>query len=134
MRFRSFRFFWLWIRLLISIIAGLSLGAKKGNGAVKLSMAVADAVPISKSLYLDDKKSKNNKNPIIVIDNYDSFTYNLCQVCCSLFCFLISIFDFFFLLIHCYCYSHSPDSSQSYLCLTKMKVNVLECQWNWIFF
>ncbi|KAH9794376.1 Anthranilate synthase beta subunit 1 [Citrus sinensis] len=58
---------------------GLSLGAKKGNGAVKLSMAVADAVPISKSLYLDDKKSKNNKNPIIVIDNYDSFTYNLCQ-------------------------------------------------------
>ncbi|KDO60853.1 hypothetical protein CISIN_1g027062mg [Citrus sinensis] len=42
-------------------------------------MAVAEAVPISKSLYLDDKKSKNNKNPIIVIDNYDSFTYNLCQ-------------------------------------------------------
>ncbi|GAY51823.1 hypothetical protein CUMW_137200 [Citrus unshiu] len=58
---------------------GLRLGAKKGNGAVKLSMAVAEAVPISKSLYLDDKKSKNNKNPIIVIDNYDSFTYNLCQ-------------------------------------------------------
>ncbi|KAL9414691.1 hypothetical protein AB3S75_043033 [Citrus x aurantiifolia] len=39
--------------------AGLSFAAMKGNGAFKLS--------------------KNDKNLIIVIDNYDSFTYNLCQ-------------------------------------------------------
>lgn len=58
---------------------GLRLEAKKGNGVVKLSMAVAEAVPMSKPFGLDVKERKNNKNPIIVIDNYDSFTYNLCQ-------------------------------------------------------
>ncbi|GAY60972.1 hypothetical protein CUMW_206210 [Citrus unshiu] len=39
--------------------AGLIFAAKKGNEVLKLS--------------------KNDKNPIVVIDNYDSFTYNLCQ-------------------------------------------------------
>ncbi|OMO72534.1 Anthranilate synthase/para-aminobenzoate synthase, glutamine amidotransferase [Corchorus olitorius] len=50
--------------------------AKKGTGIVgkaSFSSAVAD----SSSLVLENKK--NNRNPIIVIDNYDSFTYNLCQ-------------------------------------------------------
>lgn len=79
---------------MISIIAGLRLGAKKGNGVVKLSMAVAEAVPMSKPFGLDVKERKNNKNPIVVIDNYDSFTYNLCQVCCSLYFFFYFLFHF----------------------------------------
>ncbi|XP_022726817.1 anthranilate synthase beta subunit 1, chloroplastic-like [Durio zibethinus] len=42
-------------------------------GKVWLVSAVSD----SASSVLENKK--NSKNPIIVIDNYDSFTYNLCQ-------------------------------------------------------
>ncbi|XP_038715163.1 anthranilate synthase beta subunit 1, chloroplastic-like isoform X2 [Tripterygium wilfordii] len=52
-----------------SSTSGLHFGAKKENGFV--SGAVVDSnlrFPV---------ESKNN--PIIVIDNYDSFTYNLCQ-------------------------------------------------------
>ncbi|KAL4278387.1 hypothetical protein GQ457_03G010620 [Hibiscus cannabinus] len=49
---------------------------KKRTGSVgKLSLA--SAVSDSKSSIVED--NKNIKNPIIVIDNYDSFTYNLCQ-------------------------------------------------------
>ncbi|XP_062113243.1 anthranilate synthase beta subunit 1, chloroplastic-like [Humulus lupulus] len=49
-------------------------GVKLGNGfAQKSSMAVAESNTRST---VSDKKIKS---PIIVIDNYDSFTYNLCQ-------------------------------------------------------
>ncbi|PON60834.1 Phosphoribosylformylglycinamidine synthase [Parasponia andersonii] len=52
----------------------LRFGVKLGNGfAEKASMAVSESnlrSPVSK---------KKVTNPIIVIDNYDSFTYNLCQ-------------------------------------------------------
>ncbi|KAJ0037554.1 hypothetical protein Pint_22492 [Pistacia integerrima] len=54
--------------------SGVRLVGKKGNGFGKLLMARAN----STSVVLDDNKKKSN-NPIIVIDNYDSFTYNLCQ-------------------------------------------------------
>ncbi|XWS64039.1 hypothetical protein CRYUN_Cryun06bG0152900 [Craigia yunnanensis] len=42
-------------------------------GKVSLASAVSD----STSSVLENKK--NSRNPVIVIDNYDSFTYNLCQ-------------------------------------------------------
>ncbi|XWS34361.1 hypothetical protein CRYUN_Cryun21dG0032700 [Craigia yunnanensis] len=41
-------------------------------GKTSLASAVSDSTSV-----LENKK--NSKNPIIVIDNYDSFTYNLCQ-------------------------------------------------------
>ncbi|KAJ4710149.1 Anthranilate synthase [Melia azedarach] len=56
--------------------SGLRLVAKKGNGFAKLSMAVGESNTRSS---VEDDNKKINKNPIIVIDNYDSFTYNLCQ-------------------------------------------------------
>ncbi|KAE8662632.1 Anthranilate synthase beta subunit 2 [Hibiscus syriacus] len=40
-------------------------------------LSLASSVSASKSSVLEEYR--NNKNPIIVIDNYDSFTYNLCQ-------------------------------------------------------
>ncbi|EXC05041.1 hypothetical protein L484_019289 [Morus notabilis] len=52
----------------------LSFGVKLGNGfAAKASMAVSES---SLKSPVSDKKVKS---PVIVIDNYDSFTYNLCQ-------------------------------------------------------
>ncbi|KAL7000771.1 Ankyrin repeat and SOCS box protein 2 [Sarracenia purpurea var. burkii] len=41
----------------------------------KIPMVVSDKAPVA-SLVATDKKVSN---PIVVIDNYDSFTYNLCQ-------------------------------------------------------
>ena len=62
------------------------LSLKIRNGFVpKASMA---AVPVQSNIF----PAKKSDNPIIVIDNYDSFTYNLCQVCpkfISLIVFLI---------------------------------------------
>ncbi|KAK8657457.1 hypothetical protein V6N13_035692 [Hibiscus sabdariffa] len=50
---------------------------KKRNGIVgKASLASIELNSNSSVL----KNKKNSKNPIVVIDNYDSFTYNLCQV------------------------------------------------------
>ncbi|XVF02990.1 hypothetical protein REPUB_Repub04eG0222100 [Reevesia pubescens] len=43
------------------------------GGKTSSAVAVSDSI----SSVLENKK--NTKNPIIVIDNYDSFTYNLCQ-------------------------------------------------------
>ncbi|KAL5553323.1 hypothetical protein UlMin_040724 [Ulmus minor] len=52
----------------------LSFGVKLGNGfAAGASMAVSE--PSFRSA-VEEKKADN---PIVVIDNYDSFTYNLCQ-------------------------------------------------------
>ncbi|KAJ9153004.1 hypothetical protein P3X46_026496 [Hevea brasiliensis] len=59
----------------VSLPSKLNFEAKRENGFVaKCSMAVTGsnssaAVSINREM----------KNPIIVIDNYDSFTYNLCQ-------------------------------------------------------
>ncbi|EOY01304.1 Anthranilate synthase beta subunit 1 [Theobroma cacao] len=58
--------------------------AKKRTGIVgkaSLSSAVSD----SSASLLENKK--NNRNPIVVIDNYDSFTYNLCQYLGELGCY-----------------------------------------------
>ncbi|XVE91840.1 hypothetical protein REPUB_Repub01dG0046200 [Reevesia pubescens] len=49
---------------------------KNGSGIVGKA-SLASAVADSTSSVLENKNS--SKNPIIVIDNYDSFTYNLCQ-------------------------------------------------------
>ncbi|KAL5760793.1 hypothetical protein ACOSP7_019282 [Xanthoceras sorbifolium] len=50
--------------------------AKKRNGSAKWSMAMVNSN--ARSSVLDNCRKINNY-PIIVIDNYDSFTYNLCQ-------------------------------------------------------
>uniref|UniRef100_A0A2P2PIN6 anthranilate synthase n=1 Tax=Rhizophora mucronata TaxID=61149 RepID=A0A2P2PIN6_RHIMU len=56
----------------------LSFVAKRENGFVaKCSTAAVVDDSNSSSLVVNDVEIK--KNPIIVIDNYDSFTYNLCQ-------------------------------------------------------
>ncbi|PQP95435.1 anthranilate synthase beta subunit 1 chloroplastic [Prunus yedoensis var. nudiflora] len=55
-------------------ISQVRFGVKLGNGlAAKASMAVAEAYSKPPA------SEKRVNNPIIVIDNYDSFTYNLCQ-------------------------------------------------------
>lgn len=49
--------------------------------ALKASMSIAESE--ARSPVLDNR----TKSPIVVIDNYDSFTYNLCQVFLSPFAF-----------------------------------------------
>jgi anthranilate synthase component 2 len=57
-------------------VTGVSFREKSQKGlVVKCSMAAAEMN--SRAAVSSDK---GIKNPIIVIDNYDSFTYNLCQV------------------------------------------------------
>lgn len=64
--------FWCKIWLLL---AGLRLFAKWGNGfAPKATGGVLQANSNSSI------SARKSNNPIVVIDNYDSFTYNLCQV------------------------------------------------------
>nr|GMN19842.1 hypothetical protein TIFTF001_039910 [Ficus carica] len=54
----------------------LGFGVKLGNGfAAKASMAA-----VSQANLRSPVSNKNLKSPIIVIDNYDSFTYNLCRL------------------------------------------------------
>ncbi|KAK8657474.1 hypothetical protein V6N13_035709 [Hibiscus sabdariffa] len=61
----------------LSGFAGIGSLQKKRNGIVgKASLASIELNSNSSVL----KNKKNTKNPIVVIDNYDSFTYNLCQV------------------------------------------------------
>ncbi|KAI5579989.1 hypothetical protein POPTR_008G138800v4 [Populus trichocarpa] len=60
---------------LFSTPSSVSFRAKSQKGlVVKCSMAAAETN--SRAAVSSDK---GIKNPIIVIDNYDSFTYNLCQ-------------------------------------------------------
>ncbi|KAG6757591.1 hypothetical protein POTOM_037909 [Populus tomentosa] len=60
---------------LFSIPSRVSFGAKSEKGlVVKCSVAAAELN--SRVVASNDR---GIKNPIIVIDNYDSFTYNLCQ-------------------------------------------------------
>ncbi|XP_008220942.1 PREDICTED: anthranilate synthase beta subunit 1, chloroplastic-like isoform X2 [Prunus mume] len=57
-----------------STTISLRFGVKLGNGfGAKASMAVAETYSKPPA------SEKRVNNPIIVIDNYDSFTYNLCQ-------------------------------------------------------
>jgi len=42
--------------------------------------ASSDVLKVNSKQGVSVEKSKSN-DPIVVIDNYDSFTYNLCQVC-----------------------------------------------------
>ncbi|KAJ9135673.1 hypothetical protein P3X46_032826 [Hevea brasiliensis] len=53
----------------------LTFVAKTENAFVaKCSMAVTESISLTAA-----SNGREMKNPIIVIDNYDSFTYNLCQ-------------------------------------------------------
>ena len=60
---------------ILIFIAGLRVLAKRGNGVVP--KATAGVLEANSNSPISAKKSTN---PIVVIDNYDSFTYNLCQV------------------------------------------------------
>ncbi|XVE91842.1 hypothetical protein REPUB_Repub01dG0046200 [Reevesia pubescens] len=60
----------------VLFFAGVCFLPKNGSGIVGKA-SLASAVADSTSSVLENKNS--SKNPIIVIDNYDSFTYNLCQ-------------------------------------------------------
>lgn len=60
---------------LFSTPSRVSFGAKSQKGPV-VKCSVAAAEKNSRAAVSSDK---GIKNPIIVIDNYDSFTYNLCQ-------------------------------------------------------
>ncbi|XP_022734987.1 anthranilate synthase beta subunit 1, chloroplastic-like isoform X2 [Durio zibethinus] len=60
----------------LSPASRVGFSPKKTTGIVGKA-SLGSAVSDSTSSVLEYKK--NSKNPIIVIDNYDSFTYNLCQ-------------------------------------------------------
>lgn len=55
-------------------VEGAIAVAKRANGVVP--KATLDALEANSSFPVS---AKSNNNPIVVIDNYDSFTYNLCQ-------------------------------------------------------
>lgn len=50
---------------------GVSVGKRASGLVPKATLNAVEAISANK---------KSNNNPIVVIDNYDSFTYNLCQV------------------------------------------------------
>ncbi|KAI3852856.1 hypothetical protein MKW92_049198 [Papaver armeniacum] len=58
----------------LSAPTGKSLSTRNGSLFVRKASAV-----ISQNGVVVNEKKRDVKNPIIVIDNYDSFTYNLCQ-------------------------------------------------------
>jgi len=58
------------------LMAGLVSVSKRVSGVV--TNAALNALETNSDFPISAKKSINN--PIVVIDNYDSFTYNLCQV------------------------------------------------------
>ena len=66
-----------------------TLPLKTRNGLVPKPKASLSSVQSNPSSPISTKKSDS---PIIVIDNYDSFTYNLCQVCPQFFCFYLFFF------------------------------------------
>lgn len=56
---------------------GLAVRGQRGVAAVVAAAAgAAAATPVADF----EERRATEKQPIIVIDNYDSFTYNLCQV------------------------------------------------------
>jgi len=69
------------------LMAGLVSVSKRVSGVV--TNAALNALETNSDFPISAKKSINN--PIVVIDNYDSFTYNLCQVG-SLTLFFLSFF------------------------------------------
>ena len=58
----------------VDFLADSRLVAERGNGF----MAKASAAALETNA--NSPVAAKANNPIIVIDNYDSFTYNLCQV------------------------------------------------------
>lgn len=87
--FYSYTLFWImfiffhefWCKVWI-FIADLRFEAKRAKGVVL--KASSGALNVNSKQGVSVEKSKSN-DPIVVIDNYDSFTYNLCQVCFLLF-------------------------------------------------
>lgn len=81
------------------------------NSAVVGNCSSRDVIVIARSsvnngvspIVVNNLHFKASDNPIVVIDNYDSFTYNLCQVCIllTLHCFFVffSIEKFRFLCL-----------------------------------
>ncbi|XP_050235134.1 anthranilate synthase beta subunit 1, chloroplastic-like [Mercurialis annua] len=59
----------------LSFSSRLSLFSKRSNGFVSMAVKESNSAPGSTVGF----NSREMKNPVIVIDNYDSFTYNLCQ-------------------------------------------------------
>ena len=62
------------------------LSLKTRNGFVPKASFAPVPVPVPVPVQSNSNSNsafptKKSDNPIIVIDNYDSFTYNLCQVC-----------------------------------------------------
>ena len=66
-------------RIAASLPAGYARGGlsvRGGKAASPVAVGAAAAAPVADL----DGRPATEKQPIIVIDNYDSFTYNLCQV------------------------------------------------------
>lgn len=85
-------------RCAASFPAGLASGvlsARAGRAASPVAFA-ATAAPVADL----NGRPATEKQPIIVIDNYDSFTYNLCQVY-TVFSFRIVLVPLFVWLLKC---------------------------------
>ncbi|KAJ4916655.1 hypothetical protein Rs2_02205 [Raphanus sativus] len=55
------------------------LGKSRRHVVTKASIEMSQSNSTPSSVVVVNSSSKQQKGPIIVIDNYDSFTYNLCQ-------------------------------------------------------
>ena len=72
-----------------------TLPLKTRNGLVPKPKASLSSVPVQ-SNPSSPISTKKSDSPIIVIDNYYNFTYNLCQVRPQFFCFCLFVCFFFF--------------------------------------
>lgn len=61
---------------ILSFSAEIQTGIKLHDG-----FAVNGSLHVNEAIVKTSVSEKRANSPIIVIDNYDSFTYNLCQVC-----------------------------------------------------
>ena len=75
-----------------------TLPLKTRNGLVPKPKASLSSVPVQSNAS-SPISTKKSDSPIIVIDNYDSFTYNLCQVRPQFFCFCLFVCFFFFFFL-----------------------------------
>lgn len=71
-----------------SFLSHASSSLRKENRIMTMPMALSE----NSSVLFPVDAEKKTTNPIVVIDNYDSFTYNLCQVIFISCIFLLRIF------------------------------------------